>query len=233
MKRLFKTFAEKWPEYLLEILVITLGILGAYVLNNWNETRKSRIATKEALVNVLEDLRADSIQFQFHYNNSDRLAINLNKTIDILLNEGSNDSLEYYFNRSKGYVIAVVQNSAFQSMNQRGLVPNITDEELRYKLMRYYDYVQPNVIEFRVFELTRLESTIRMIDTDEAIDMERTSINDLQLNYQKVRQILMQPKNLKKLYQYRETQEFLVGKAERYVQANTELIQQLNNYLSK
>lgn len=233
MKRLFKTFAEKWPEYLLEVLVITLGILGAYILNNWNENRKSIRATEEALTNVLVDLRRDSIQFQFHYTNSEQLAGNLGKTINNLLNEGADDSLEYYFNRSKGYLIAVVQNSAFQSMNQLGLVPNITDKDLRYELMRYYDYVQPNVIEFRVFEFSRLESSIRLINTDVAIDLERTSFDDLQLDYQIVRKLLMQPENLKRLYDYRETQEFLAIKASGYLQTNIDLIQQLNIYLDK
>ena len=231
MKRLVRTFKEKWPEYLLEILVITMGILGAYMLNNWNENRKSDRATRDALVNVLEDLRQDSIQFRFHVNNSTQLAANLAKTIDILLNNGSDDSLEFYYNRSRGYLVATVQNSAFRSMNQLGLVPKISNDSLRYGLMRYYDFLQPNVRALREFEYTRLESSVRQINTVEAIDKEATTFDDLQLDYQIVRVLLLQPENLKRLYDYRETQQFLVIRAQRYSNTNANLIRQLDAYL--
>lgn len=53
MKRILTTLKEKWPEYLLEILVLIIGIYGAFAVDNWNDSRKDR-ERENAILGQLE-----------------------------------------------------------------------------------------------------------------------------------------------------------------------------------
>lgn len=59
IKRILTTLAQKWPEYLLEILVIIIGIYGAFALDSWNELRKQRIEERVLYSQLLLDYEAN------------------------------------------------------------------------------------------------------------------------------------------------------------------------------
>lgn len=48
-----------------EIILVVLGILIALQINNWNENRKEKAAIKTHLLNLVEDLKSDSIVLLF------------------------------------------------------------------------------------------------------------------------------------------------------------------------
>ena len=54
MKKILETLNQKWTEYLLEILVIVVGIIVAFTLNNWNEKRK-QASNFDKLIDGLEN----------------------------------------------------------------------------------------------------------------------------------------------------------------------------------
>ncbi len=59
MKRILTTLSEKWPEYLLEIIVIVIGILGAFALGNWNESSDQAMVKNELLVSLNTDFESN------------------------------------------------------------------------------------------------------------------------------------------------------------------------------
>lgn len=57
MKRIVDTLIENWPQYILEMIVIVFGILGAFGLNNWNENRKQASYEIDILRQIKSDIR--------------------------------------------------------------------------------------------------------------------------------------------------------------------------------
>ena len=82
MKKIFKTLKKKWAEYLLEIIVIMIGILGAFMLNNWNESRKDKSEEIEVLSQIRDVLKDDIEVFENH-NSAIGLKTNRRGTFEI------------------------------------------------------------------------------------------------------------------------------------------------------
>ncbi|MDX1702292.1 MAG: DUF6090 family protein [Melioribacteraceae bacterium] len=141
MKKIIKTLRSKWVEYLLEIIVITIGILGAFALNNWHQSRQLR-------ADELESLRNLRIEFQENYQQFDQI-LNFHKsklaTIHtILFTDLSIFSLSSLDSLNRDVIFCSTYNPSFSIYNSliySGNVNLIKNELVKSKIAKFKDQV--------------------------------------------------------------------------------------------
>lgn len=139
MKRIFSTLASKWPEYLLEILVITIGILGAYSLNNWNEARKTQQTEVRFYTEMLRDLRSNKAEIDHRVDNLNWRLANLDSLQNMLDTlETKNQDVKRMLGRIDGMGIFNNANSAYQFMQNVGF-DFISNDSIRILITQMYE----------------------------------------------------------------------------------------------
>mgnify|MGYP000545461641 CR=1 FL=1 len=71
MKKLTENLRQNWPTYFFEILVLIIGIYGAFALESWNDQRKQKKEERIILMDIranlektLQDLSQDTLEIQ-------------------------------------------------------------------------------------------------------------------------------------------------------------------------
>ena len=64
MKRIIDHLKENGLKYGFETLVITIGILGAFGLNNWNDNQKERKQEEEIVIDLHGDFRKNVVEIR-------------------------------------------------------------------------------------------------------------------------------------------------------------------------
>lgn len=59
IKKILSTLAQKWPEYLIEAIVIIVSILGAFALDNWNEYRKEKQTESKIISQLIDEYQVN------------------------------------------------------------------------------------------------------------------------------------------------------------------------------
>ena len=141
-KNLLSRFTRPSASLLTEFVVIVLGVLAAFAVDEWKEARELRQLRHFLISALLEDLRDDAEDFtQFIEDQAQReaAAMLLVKTAEDLDRgsiqvAGLGEAL-YRIGRS---TLLEVADGTFQEMTMHGTGPAISDVELRLKITRYY-----------------------------------------------------------------------------------------------
>lgn len=144
MKRILTTLSQKWPEFLLEMLVITAGILGAFALNNWNEDRLERNIEQSTLQQMKLAIEEDITDLNRTIKGGER-ALEQTKILTNVINSGSDryDTLLVYFRRSRFDYLFVYNAGPYETFKSIG-VDKITNDSLRNSITSLYGKLLPH-----------------------------------------------------------------------------------------
>ena len=133
---------DNWLKYGFETAAIIVGILGAFALSTWHETRKEKESEQEYLVNLLADLEShlENIEEQILY---EKNAEESCETILSIIEQTPYD-ITRLNNRltTLGRRSFVVSSPVFEDLKYSGHLSLISESGFRQSIFRFYQYVE-------------------------------------------------------------------------------------------
>lgn len=147
MKRIFTTLSEKWPEYLIEAIVIIASILGAYALDSWNEKRQDQNKQQLYIQRLISENEQDVEIFESQIIFLEKGIASVVHFSDVLKNSVIDDSTviiaaNEYFKYGSISPIFNVSRSTFDDLSNTGNLHVINNAQMRQQLAEYYEYAE-------------------------------------------------------------------------------------------
>ena len=134
-----KQFNGTWIKHGFETLYVIVGILVAFSLDDWNESRKAQNTELILLNELISGLSADSGTFNFNIDKHNQAIKSCEKVLKAL-NEDElyNDSLAFHFAAINYYTIFGSARGPYESLKSMGF-ENISNKSLRLEIIDLYD----------------------------------------------------------------------------------------------
>ena len=139
MKRILTNLKENWITYGFETLVVIVGILVAFALNNWNEDRKQRELEQTTLEELRTSIQRDTTQMTRLI----RRARNRVESLRIVISY-FDDRPEYepamareFAKAYQSFIELPMDPTGFNSLSERG-TDLVRDTELRNSIVHFY-----------------------------------------------------------------------------------------------
>ncbi|NBC27203.1 MAG: hypothetical protein GVY08_10100 [Bacteroidetes bacterium] len=129
----------RWKKYLLELVVVFIGVTSAFLLGNWRESRQESHLEETYLRNILSDLDADSTALAA---NLELFGEHLRKLERFMFSRDeawSRDSTSTVLANSMNMIQFNGRPTTYESMKFSGHLYLVEDFELRSQIVEYYE----------------------------------------------------------------------------------------------
>ena len=141
--KILKHLKADWFKYGFETLAVVVGILVAFALDNWNDTRKENEIERDLLEQFTDDLRSDIESINFVNYWYGKTIFSCEVLVDHLKNRKPfHDSLKIHFDLWNDFEKLYINSGAISNLNSRG-VELISNTSLRNHILQMYNQHLP------------------------------------------------------------------------------------------
>lgn len=128
-----------WFSYVLDTIVVIVGILIALAVNNWNTDRINKEVEHSTLIEILNGLQQDLEDIDSNLSGHHKALRACKFWRRVINNEKANtDSTEFYYHVLTRDYVTIFNKSGYESLKSRGL-DLITNDSLRIEIISLYE----------------------------------------------------------------------------------------------
>ena len=165
MKKILQNLKENWITYGFETLVVIVGILGAFALNNWNEKRQTTALEIEYLIRLHTDLANDTSYYRRRIAYAESVFEAHKEAIRLSFTqiESAEQMTETFAKLEMSSEALSVRDITFQEIVNAGNISILQNEELKVKLQEFYRQI---AIAIKHFEEINSTSIMYLVEFD-------------------------------------------------------------------
>ena len=139
MKAALQHLRDEWFRYLFEALAIVVGVLGAFGLNHWNDTRKRAAVEREVLEQVAADLERTVASVEACAGTHGFIIERAERLLDHMAgSEPYADGVGHLLAEAFFYSEVEIDLGGYKTMQSHG-VDVVSDRELRNRIIHHFE----------------------------------------------------------------------------------------------
>ena len=236
MRKILDTLKQKWAEYLFEMIVIVLGILAAFALNNWNATKINKRLEFEIISEIRTNLQFDLSELQSAINSFDLLNKLYKSIIDYSKNNKSPN--QKFFREASALRLSPHFDpniSGYTLLSSKG-VELVSNDSLRKSItvlyetkLPYYSKYETERVQYRLlYTMPKIEYYFEMIP-----DPESTYFADFKISQQEYEVLQNDPSFYKMLNAMIYENSIMVERAKSIEAEITGILEQLKKEIGR